>query len=726
MQRLLWALLMLTLYPVQGWADIATTTNAWLELTNTKLSSVCPTFASRPDLYGARAATNCHTITAQWAGGTWDGRNHRMLIIGGGHGTYHGNEPYSVNLAPTTPTLTQADTPFSTGHDANTNCTGILNNGEPGGRHTYSNLAYLNHRDILLMMGGSPSCDSGGVLGDLWAWNSVTSTWSRKISSLNASLGFCPQCGGTSAGLVYDVKRQKTWFHDCWMLVDYVYETNTATKHDMQGGCEGQDDTGTKTWVLDHTRDYYIGIGGGTVVYTPVGGAAGTYNWTFPTTSGSSVCSSSTAPGLAYDPVQDRIICVPSEVGSTGTVYILNHTGGTWTWTTQALSGTPPEPAQDTDTSTHGTFGRLAYSWKDNAFVFYGKYDQNAFAFRLTSSTAQGSDFVKRCTAPGVTLCQDFDDATDLTDTSGTPSISGTARARTNANCLTNNTIVRDTTTKNSGAASLKLTSAATTCTNHAGFFWQEIGRQFTAHQTLYLQYALRLSPEMRSNWAAWTGNGSASGAFKTSILHRYGSSCGEIEATIQTRPFSGSTNNQFPYAYSGCGAIPAETNSWASGSPPTYATGTPALIEQGSNSTTGHNCAYPITGNPNCFQWPTDTWMTLYCEFRLGSLDGTADSELYCYESQSGAAYSQFVNVADWPLLNDGACGAVDCAAYTWLQLTIFHTDKQAAGVEAYAWYDDVIVSTQPIPVPLVTASATPPIQSTGGTTFLGNVRIQ
>ena len=80
-------------------------------------------------------------------------------------------------------------------------------------------------------------------------------------------------------------------------------------------------------------------------------------------------------PGLAYDPVQDRI------VGWAGgnTVYILNPSTGVWS--TQTYAGAPA-------VLSNGTHGRFRYSPTSNVFVVCNYYfDSDCYTLRLTSGS---------------------------------------------------------------------------------------------------------------------------------------------------------------------------------------------------------------------------------------------------------------------------------------------------------------------------------------------------
>src|SRR5262245_6639291 len=72
------------------------TTSGWFEIPNTKLRSICP-----PDNFGGEAyqfSYYCQNIPNSWSSGLMDTLRNRLIIWGGGHTSYYGNELYSVDL----------------------------------------------------------------------------------------------------------------------------------------------------------------------------------------------------------------------------------------------------------------------------------------------------------------------------------------------------------------------------------------------------------------------------------------------------------------------------------------------------------------------------------------------------------------------------------------------------------------------------------------------------
>ena len=63
----------------------------WHELPNTQIRPLCPSDALYPGISGN---TCCDSVIIAWGGAAFDVVGNRLLITGGGHGDYAGNEVY--------------------------------------------------------------------------------------------------------------------------------------------------------------------------------------------------------------------------------------------------------------------------------------------------------------------------------------------------------------------------------------------------------------------------------------------------------------------------------------------------------------------------------------------------------------------------------------------------------------------------------------------------------
>src|SRR5262245_12768815 len=74
----------------------AQSATGWLAIPNSNLRSVCPPNGFGGSGYNFR--DNCGSVTTAWSGGVFDTTRNRLIVWGGGHNDYYGNEIYAVNL----------------------------------------------------------------------------------------------------------------------------------------------------------------------------------------------------------------------------------------------------------------------------------------------------------------------------------------------------------------------------------------------------------------------------------------------------------------------------------------------------------------------------------------------------------------------------------------------------------------------------------------------------
>src|SRR5690242_10068870 len=119
----------LALVPQAAVAQIPSTLG-WYQIPNSKLSQVCPS--------GTYPA--CLNVGA-YSGGTMDTTRNRMIVWGGGHDDYGGNEVYAFDMNTLTPMRLTASGPGACTMDS---CDGGIT---PDSRHTYAELAYMPNVD---------------------------------------------------------------------------------------------------------------------------------------------------------------------------------------------------------------------------------------------------------------------------------------------------------------------------------------------------------------------------------------------------------------------------------------------------------------------------------------------------------------------------------------------------------------------------------------------------
>jgi hypothetical protein len=325
-------------------ADIDTMApGQWIELPHTAIRSVLPS----PPQLGVPA-----NLIAAWSGGAVDTSRNRLLVWGGGHSDYWGNEMYALDLGTLSIRRIIEPSPFT----ASANCTSALSDGTPTSRHTYDGLAYIAHADRFFAVNGSLAPCGGGEAAT-WTYHFATGKWQLMVAE-SPTLTF-----GTMA--VYDPQTRLVYVKDAGSsFFSYSLENNRYTKLNT-----------TELFVdyhlsatIDTRRRKFVMIGDGVQVID-----LNTRKMTtMATTNAPGFVTGKQSPGIDYDPVADRIVAWHGGRN----VYALNMDTGAWTQVATGAGPTAPGKEQ-------GTFGRWGYIPQYRVFALINDIDQNAWLFRL-------------------------------------------------------------------------------------------------------------------------------------------------------------------------------------------------------------------------------------------------------------------------------------------------------------------------------------------------------
>lgn len=360
-----------TLAPGTGWQDLA----------NTHLQDVCP--ANNFNGIAYNFSDSCHEALTAWSGAVADTKRNRLIIWGGGHTDYSGNEVYALNLGTSTPTVTRLTNPSD--FTKNSGCP--ENNavdGAPVSRHTYGGLVYLPVQDKLFSLGGSKSpCGTMSQATHLLDLSQIPPVW----STADPVNGWDPtqHYGTGDADCAYDPNTQTVLCLFNGYVLRYNPATNTYTEI-----------TNTATYgyaanvVIDPKRKLLFAIGeysyGGTAPYfiaydISSGSSFAAQNWTSQLT-GCDALAASYYPGLQYDPVLDKIV---AWTGTGNTIYLFDADAKTCT--AQTFSGGPPHSAS----AIADTFGHFQYFPALNSYVEISLASEDAYILKLPSSATASS-----------------------------------------------------------------------------------------------------------------------------------------------------------------------------------------------------------------------------------------------------------------------------------------------------------------------------------------------
>jgi hypothetical protein len=365
------------LFTISGLAYAATP--GWTALPNTKLQSVCPSGFS-----------GCANVINAWSGGIADTKRNRLIIWGGGHGDYFGNEVYALDLNASPARLTRIIDP-SPPNSTPATCPAALSDGNPNSRHTYNGLAYMANIDKMFAFNGSLACDPGKFAKDTWTLDLATLTWTRK-DPVSGNPQPTTYYGSPVSFAAYDPNTGSVFLNNLGVLFKYDHAANRYTALNTSAT-----PSFNSTPVIDPKRKllFYIGSPVNSAQSTAVatgpasiqvvdlsGGSYQLQNWTSQVT-GCDGLAAATNPGLAYDSGRDRIVGWPN-FGNT--VYIFNP--DTKSCTTETHPGGPPNSTDyNGKIYSTGTYGRFQYFPALDAFVVVNFWTNDAYLLRLSGAS---------------------------------------------------------------------------------------------------------------------------------------------------------------------------------------------------------------------------------------------------------------------------------------------------------------------------------------------------
>lgn len=349
----------------------------WQELPNTALKKVAP-----PNNCGGIKydfADHCHSVIAAWSSAVADTKRDRLIIWGGGHSDYYGNEVYALDLNSTPARMSRLTDPSPWDFEASNQ---INKDGSPVSRHTYNGIVYLPTQDRMFSFeGGTAPNGSGSGFTFTLDLSKTPPVW----QSMDPTKGYDATNkgkGGSVCGSIcaYDPNTDSVLCNwgNLFMFLRYTPSTNTWTK--VTAYCESVV-PGASTAVVDPKRKLMIFIGeaGKPKVMAVDISAKSNFkvqDWSSQVT-GCDALAGVNYPGLAYDPVLDRIV---GWANSGDNVYVFDpETKSCETLTYPNGPKTPPG-------SSVGTFGHFSYFPALKAYVVVNNAGQNAYMLRLPAT----------------------------------------------------------------------------------------------------------------------------------------------------------------------------------------------------------------------------------------------------------------------------------------------------------------------------------------------------
>ena len=343
--------------PSQSAASMPIPTAAgWHEILDTKLASRCP---NDPAI---EANSGCRAVINAWNGGVADEKRNRLLVWGGGHSDYFGNEVYALDLEKAAMSRLTEPSPVTNVMS----CPEAYTDGRPSARHTYGGLAYIAELDSLFAYGGSKSA-CGFMSSATWSFELAGLTW----KALDPHHGDSP-ANNPGAIAEYDASTGTVILSDTANLFRYDPHKNSYKKLRPLMGVDYR-----LSGVIDADRKLFLMIGGPGQFWTIGIGENSKYemqDWSRKV-SGCDPLRYAHSPGLAYDTERKEI------VGWAGGDMVYVFQPEKRVCTAEAYPG-GPGAAQP-----NGTFGRFRYFTKARVFVLVNDWKQNAYSLKRAPET---------------------------------------------------------------------------------------------------------------------------------------------------------------------------------------------------------------------------------------------------------------------------------------------------------------------------------------------------
>ena len=377
-------------------------------ITSLQGSGACPPNGFGGDSYPF--ADNCANVIRTWNGAVTDTIANRLIIWGGGHDNYFGNEIYSLNLIANPITLTRLKDPTVPTNFANrANCIDGIPPGSPdfapNSREDYGGLAFLPSANRMMIFDGSLACIQGDGSSNTWTIGlsnlSNSSSWVHEDPTMTGTKPNADGNGPYGNVAAYDPNSGLVFVADASAIYTYKYATNTYTRITAAKGFV----TGIYlSGAIDPTRKLFVLVGacsggscasGNGVFVADISNPASTtqQNWTAATMADPDCAEfldggvnpiNAANPGITFDSVADDFVGWPNQGNS---VYIMTPDPVTkrLTCQKQMFADGPPNSshANDTANTSHGTFGRFQYFPGLDVFVLVNDWNIPAYILRL-------------------------------------------------------------------------------------------------------------------------------------------------------------------------------------------------------------------------------------------------------------------------------------------------------------------------------------------------------
>lgn len=347
----------------------------WAEVGGNTLSAVDPALdplvnPNYPSDAPWIGANGFPSVVSAWSGGAWDEANKRLLITGGGHADYAGNEVYQWSA--TTGLFTRLNNPTgaigNTGvlHDGLDSTNPAYFDGRPRSAHTYNHLRMVD--GVLWNFQGSTYSGGSGVRGAFkfygndWHRNGTTTFGNNYGATLYDSLRsrFVTISPGVGQPRWYDPVSDTTGAYSRWSNNNDSFGSELQCVYLPSRDMTVSFTEDIQLFKLDDTADSSAAIISGTIP-----------PW-----------ADKRQIGAVYDEALDRILCW----NGGNAIYVLtppatNPLANTWVWS--KIDPTAGNVVTPTSPALVGTYGRFWHSPSLKCCGVVNSVAQKMYVFRL-------------------------------------------------------------------------------------------------------------------------------------------------------------------------------------------------------------------------------------------------------------------------------------------------------------------------------------------------------
>jgi hypothetical protein len=347
----------------------------WRELPNTRLRDVFPERRGHP----AWGTMGPQAVIAAWGGGMFDTQRNILVVTGGGHTDYGGNEVYEFQLDKQRWARVTEPSPLTP--QAVLGRYSVVGSEAPVSSHTYDGLVYLPKSNQMFKFGGS-YYSSGDVYDrHTYLFDLATKKWKRgaeaPIHVLQVNTDLDPKTGrviiGTGGGLMYYDPVADSW------KKEPERDSNSPAS---VGALDPNDRIFVQVMASDAAISFYEIDKPSVRQKAPIKGESG---W-------------GKRPGLAFHPASRRMVIWDGgrEVWSFSTS----------DWVVRKFdnpNGRAPFPLQANGSSkSAGVYGRWQYVPDHDVFIAYNNAADNVWVYKLAKQDLKEVATGKKCS---VDLC---------------------------------------------------------------------------------------------------------------------------------------------------------------------------------------------------------------------------------------------------------------------------------------------------------------------------------